>query len=253
MAKFTLPKNSRVVEGRAHKAEPGRQGQDLQGLPLRSGGRRQPRLDRFEVDLDDCGPMVLDALIKIKSDIDSSLAFRRSCREGVCGSCSMNIHGRNTLACTTAIEDIEGDIAVYPLPHMAVIKDLVTDFSDFWAQYESIQPWLSDGLAAARARAAPTAEGEPGWTACGVHLMRLLLDQLPVLLVEQRAVPGAGRAAPGLSLARGFARRARRRAARRARGPVSPVPLPHDHELRQHLPQGAEPRQSDRRDKEILC
>jgi succinate dehydrogenase / fumarate reductase iron-sulfur subunit len=86
--------------------------------------------------------MVLDALIKIKTEQDSSLAFRRSCREGVCGSCSMNIDGRNTLACTKAIEDIPGDVKVYPLPHMAVLKDLVTDFAHFFAQYEAIEPWL---------------------------------------------------------------------------------------------------------------
>jgi succinate dehydrogenase / fumarate reductase iron-sulfur subunit len=87
--------------------------------------------------------MVLDALIKIKSETDSSLTFRRSCREGICGSCAMNIGGHNHLACTLAIEDVPGDdVAVYPLPHMSVIKDLVVDFTHFWAQYESIQPWL---------------------------------------------------------------------------------------------------------------
>jgi succinate dehydrogenase / fumarate reductase iron-sulfur subunit len=143
MAKFTLPKNSQIVEGTIHKAPAGatrvKAFKVYRWDPERAG---QPRLDTFEVDLDDCGPMVLDALIKIKTEQDSSLAFRRSCREGVCGSCSMNIDGRNTLACTKAIEDIPGDVKVYPLPHMAVLKDLVTDFAHFFAQYEAIEPWL---------------------------------------------------------------------------------------------------------------
>jgi succinate dehydrogenase / fumarate reductase iron-sulfur subunit len=143
MAEFTLPKNSRPVEGTSHPAPPGttrvKTFKVYRYDPERGGN---PRLDRFAIDLDDCGPMVLDALIKIKSDIDSGLTFRRSCREGVCGSCAMNIDGRNDLACTSAIEDLDGEVAIYPLPHMAVIKDLVTDFTQFWAQYETIQPWL---------------------------------------------------------------------------------------------------------------
>jgi len=85
---------------------------------------------------------VLDALLKIKNEIDTTITFRRSCREGICGSCSMNIDGKNALACTMSIEDIVGDIKIYPLPHMAVLKDLVTDLSNFYKQYESIQPWL---------------------------------------------------------------------------------------------------------------
>ena len=84
-----------------------------------------PRIDSFDVDLDDCGPMVLDALIKIKSEEDSSLTFRRSCREGICGSCSMNIDGTNTLACLKSIDDVKGDVKIFPLPHMLVVKDLV--------------------------------------------------------------------------------------------------------------------------------
>ncbi len=101
-----------------------------------------PRFDTFEIDLDDCGPMVLDALIKMKSEQDSSLTFRRSCREGICGSCAMNIDGTNGLACTTAIEDCKSTVQITPLPSMDVIKDLVTDFTHFYAQYASIQPWL---------------------------------------------------------------------------------------------------------------
>jgi succinate dehydrogenase / fumarate reductase, iron-sulfur subunit len=88
--------------------------------------------------------MVLDALIKIKSEIDSSLTFRRSCREGVCGSCAMTIDGRNTLACTHAIEDCRSVVKIHPLPHLPVVKDLVPDMSNIYAQYASIEPWLQN-------------------------------------------------------------------------------------------------------------
>jgi succinate dehydrogenase / fumarate reductase iron-sulfur subunit len=143
MAEFTLPKNSRVQQGTAHKAAPdAKRVKTFKVYRYDPEGGANPRLDSFEIDLDDRGPMVLDALIKIKSEVDSGLTFRRSCREGVCGSCAMNIHGRNTLACTCASEDVPGDVTIYPLPHMAVIKDLVTDFTQFWAQYELIRPWL---------------------------------------------------------------------------------------------------------------
>jgi succinate dehydrogenase / fumarate reductase iron-sulfur subunit len=101
-----------------------------------------PRLDSYTVDLGTCGPMVLDALIKIKNEIDPTLAFRRSCREGVCGSCAMNIDGANTLACTKVITDIKGPVRVYPLPHQKVIKDLVPDQQHFFAQYALVEPWL---------------------------------------------------------------------------------------------------------------
>jgi len=86
--------------------------------------------------------MILDALLKIKNEIDTTITFRRSCREGICGSCSMNIDGRNALACTKSIDEVVGDIKIYPLPHMPVLKDLVTDLTDFYKQYESVKPWL---------------------------------------------------------------------------------------------------------------
>ncbi len=107
-----------------------------------------PRVDTYTVDLGSCGPMVLDALIKIKNEIDPTLTFRRSCREGVCGSCAMNVAGGNTLACTKAIADISGAVTVYPLPHMPVVKDLVPDMTNFYAQYASIQPYLQTKTAA---------------------------------------------------------------------------------------------------------
>jgi succinate dehydrogenase / fumarate reductase iron-sulfur subunit len=144
MAEFTLPKNSRIKgKGREHKAPAGaRRVRRFEVYRYDPESTENPRLDSFEIDLESTGPMVLDALIKMKSEQDPTLTFRRSCREGICGSCSMNMNGRNGLACTTAIEDLRGDIRITPLPHMEVIKDLVPDFTHFYAQYHSIQPWL---------------------------------------------------------------------------------------------------------------
>ncbi|XP_046850110.1 succinate dehydrogenase [ubiquinone] iron-sulfur subunit, mitochondrial-like [Xenia sp. Carnegie-2017] len=103
----------------------------------------KPRMQDYEVDLDSCGPMVLDALIKIKNEIDPTLTFRRSCREGICGSCAMNIGGKNTLACISRIDDTSNKKEkIYPLPHMYVIKDLVPDMTHFYEQYRSIKPYL---------------------------------------------------------------------------------------------------------------
>jgi len=103
----------------------------------------KPKLQTYDVDLNTCGPMVLDALIKIKNEIDPTLTFRRSCREGICGSCSMNIGGVNTLACISKIDTKSSKpTKIYPLPHMYVVKDLVPDMNNFYAQYKMIQPWL---------------------------------------------------------------------------------------------------------------
>ncbi|MGR9106556.1 MAG: succinate dehydrogenase iron-sulfur subunit [Gammaproteobacteria bacterium] len=143
MVEFTLPKNSVVQQGKEHLAEkPDGNLRRVEVYRWDPDSGENPRMDVFEIDLDACGPMVLDAIIKIKNEIDSTLTFRRSCREGVCGSCAMNINGKNTLACTKAIEDLEGTIKIYPLPHMAVVKDLVPDLTHFYAQYASIKPWI---------------------------------------------------------------------------------------------------------------
>ena len=143
MVEFALPKNSRIGPGKTHKAAPGaKRVKTFKIYRWNPDDGRNPTVDSFEVDLDDCGPMVLDALIKIKNEIDTTLTFRRSCREGICGSCAMNIDGTNWLACTKAIDDIEGDVQVYPLPHMPVVKDLVPDLTIPYAQLASIQPWL---------------------------------------------------------------------------------------------------------------
>ncbi|RJY08599.1 succinate dehydrogenase iron-sulfur subunit [Aurantiacibacter aquimixticola] len=143
MATFTLPKNSKIrKDGQTHRAEGAKRTKTFRIYRYDPDSGKNPRYDTFEVDLDDCGPMVLDALFKIKNEIDPTLTFRRSCREGICGSCSMNLNGKNGLACTTAIEDLSGEIRITPLPHMEVIKDLVPDFTHFYAQYASIRPWL---------------------------------------------------------------------------------------------------------------
>ncbi|QYU68163.1 succinate dehydrogenase iron-sulfur subunit [Leptolyngbya sp. 15MV] len=143
MATFTLPKNSTIREGQRHPAPAGAKNvKSFRIYRWDPDTGDNPRTDVFDVDLDACGPMVLDALIKIKNETDSTLTFRRSCREGICGSCSMNIDGLNTLACLKPIEDVKGDVKITPLPHMPVVKDLVPDLSQIYAQLRSIEPWL---------------------------------------------------------------------------------------------------------------
>lgn len=143
MVQLTLPKNSTMTVGRTYKAREGAgKIKRFRVYRWNPDDNKNPRTDTYEVDTTACGPMVLDALINIKDQIDQTLTFRRSCREGVCGSCAMNIDGANTLACTKSIEDIRGDVKIYPLPHLEVVKDLVADLSHFYAQYASIKPWL---------------------------------------------------------------------------------------------------------------
>src|SRR5580693_5617739 len=143
MAEFRLPANSKIGVGETYKAAAGTKNiKAFKVYRWTPDDGKNPSLDTYEVDMDTCGPMVLDALIKIKNEIDSSLTFRRSCREGVCGSCAMNIDGTNTLACTKYIADVKGDIKIYPLPHMPVVKDLVPDLNVPYAQLASIEPWL---------------------------------------------------------------------------------------------------------------
>ena len=195
--------------------------------------------------------MVLDALIKIKGEQDGTLTFRRSCREGICGSCSMNIDGRNTLACTQAIADIDGPVAIYPLPHMAVIRDLVVDFTQFWAQYEWTQPWLqTQGPAPEKERtqSIPDRARLDGLYEC--ILCACCTTSCPSYWWNGDKYPGPGSLAPVLPLADRQPRRGHRRPARRPRGPLQALPLPHHHELHQHLPQRPQPGQGHRRDQE---
>ena len=143
MAQFSLPKNSKVQKGKHFPAKAGvKRTQTFKVYRWNPDEQANPRTDTYEVDLDSCGPMVLDALVKIKNEIDPTLTFRRSCREGICGSCAMNIDGINTLACTKACSEVKGEVRIYPLPHMPVIKDLVPDLTNFYAQYASVKPWL---------------------------------------------------------------------------------------------------------------
>ncbi len=143
MAEFTLPKHSTITPGKSISAANGSQRSKVFRIYRWDPDTDEnPRLDSYEIDLDKCGPMVLDALIYIKNALDPTLTFRRSCREGICGSCAMNIDGTNTLACTKGINEIRGDGKVYPLPHMHVRKDLVPDLTHFYAQYAAIKPWM---------------------------------------------------------------------------------------------------------------
>lgn len=143
MVQLTLPKNSKVKPGKTWpKPEGATRLREFRIYRWSPDDEENPRVDTYYVDLDDCGPMVLDGLIWIKNKVDPTLTFRRSCREGICGSCAMNIDGANTLACTKGMDEIRDAVRIYPLPHMPVVKDLVPDLSVPYAQLSSIQPWL---------------------------------------------------------------------------------------------------------------
>ena len=138
-----LPATSRIAPGKTWRtAKSGKRVRTFQIYRFDPDCGSGRRLDTYSIDRGDCGPMVLDALIKIKNEIDPTLTFRRSCREGVCGSCAMNIDGRNWLACTQPIDDIPGVVRVFPLNHLPVIKDLVVDLSHLLAQQQLVEPWL---------------------------------------------------------------------------------------------------------------
>ena len=143
MVELTLPKNSQIKQGKTWpKPEGATNLREYRIYRWSPDDGENPSIDTYFVDMDDCGPMVLDALLWIKNRIDPTLTLRRSCREGICGSCAMNIDGSNTLACTKGCDDIDGAVKVYPLPHMQVVKDLVPDLTTFYAQHASIQPYL---------------------------------------------------------------------------------------------------------------
>jgi len=143
MAEFKLPKNSRLTEGKVWpKPDGAERVTEFRVYRWNPDDGQNPHVDTYYVDREHCGPMILDGLHYIKNEIDPSLTFRRSCREGICGSCSMNINGLNTLACTKGMDDSAGAIKIYPLPHMPVVKDLVPDLTTFYAQHRAIEPWL---------------------------------------------------------------------------------------------------------------
>ncbi|WP_300377537.1 succinate dehydrogenase iron-sulfur subunit [Henriciella sp.] len=144
MVQLTLPKNSKVGKGKEWPKPDGatntRAFRIYRYSPEEDG---PPRWDTYHVDMDRCGPMVLDVLIWIKNNVDPTLAFRRSCREGVCGSCAMTIGGRNTIACTKGWDEVAGKtITIAPLPHLPVVKDLIPDLTNFYAQHAYVQPYL---------------------------------------------------------------------------------------------------------------
>jgi succinate dehydrogenase / fumarate reductase iron-sulfur subunit len=149
MVQLTLPKNSKVQQGKTWNA-PDIKGKwrEFRVYRWNPDDSANPRLDTYWINEESCGPMVLDALIKIKNEIDPTLTFRRSCREGICGSCAMNIDGTNDLACLKGLDETSGAVHVYPLPHMKVVKDLVPDLTNFYAQHRSIEPWLKTDTAA---------------------------------------------------------------------------------------------------------
>ncbi len=154
MLQLRLPKNARPQEGKTFPAAEGaKRTKTLRIYRWDPDSGDNPRVDRYVIDLDDCGPMLLDAINKVKNEIDPTVTYRRSCREGICGSCAMNIDGKNALACTTALDALDDDVTVFPLPHLPVVKDLVPDMSGFYEQYASIKPWL-------RNEAVPVEEGE---------------------------------------------------------------------------------------------
>ena len=143
MVEFSLPKNSKVTKGKTFPAPAGaKRVRKFKVYRYDPDTGANPRTDTYEIDLDACGPMVLDALLKIKDEVDATLTLRRSCREGICGSCSMNIDGGNTLACLKPIDECGSEVKVYPLPHLPVVKDLVPDLTHIYAQLASIEPWL---------------------------------------------------------------------------------------------------------------
>ena len=144
MVELTLPKNSKIGKGKVWPKPEG--ATNLRAFKVyryspEAGGN--PRWDTYWLDMDKCGPMVLDVLLYIKNKIDPTLAFRRSCREGICGSCAMNIGGNNTIACTKGWDEVAGNtISIAPLPHLPVVRDLIPDLTNFYAQHAYVQPYL---------------------------------------------------------------------------------------------------------------
>jgi succinate dehydrogenase / fumarate reductase iron-sulfur subunit len=142
MVELRLPKNSRPRVGKTWPKPDSATLREFHIYRYDPDTGDNPRIDTYFVDTSACGPMILDALLWIKNNVDPTLTLRRSCREGICGSCAMNIGGANTLACTKGMDEFTGPIAVYPLPHMPVVKDLVPDLTTFYAQHRAIEPWL---------------------------------------------------------------------------------------------------------------
>ncbi len=249
MVQLALPENSRITAGKTWpRPANAKRVTEFRIYRWNPDDDSNPRMDTYFVDRDDCGPMILEALIWIKSKIDSTLTFRRSCREGVCGSCAMNIDGLNTLACTKHIDEVAAPVTIYPLPHQEVIKDLVPDLTLFYAQHASIEPWLKTTTPAPEKEWLQSPEDRAkldGLYEC--ILCACCSTSCPSYWWNGDRYLGPGDPPPGVSLADRHARRSPGRTARQPRGPVPALPLPHHHELRQDLPEGAQPGQGDRR------
>ena len=145
MVQINLPENSKVQKGQYFKDKTGSKNiRKVNVYRWDPSSGKNPRIDTYEVDMENCPSKVLDVLNKIKNEIDPTLSYRKSCAHGVCGSCAMNMDGKNGLACTTSHADISGDINIYPLPHLRVKKDLIGDLDGLYKQYESIEPWLKN-------------------------------------------------------------------------------------------------------------
>ena len=143
MVQLTLPKNSRIQKGKTWpKPANATNTREFRVYRWQEEDDQNPRMDTYYVDRDDCGPMILDGLFYIKNRIDPTLAFRRSCREGICGSCAMNLNGINGLACTKGMDEVDGPVTIHPLPHLEVVRDLIPDLTTFYAQLREIEPWL---------------------------------------------------------------------------------------------------------------
>jgi hypothetical protein len=212
----------------------------------------KPYMQDVTVELKDTDKMLLDALQRIKSDVDDSLALRRSCREGVCGSDAMNINGKNGLACTTNLNELTQPIVLRPLPGLPVVRDLIVDMTNFFKQYNSVKPYLiNDSIPPEKGTPAVAGRARRAGRPVRVHPVRLLLDLLPVVLVESGQVRRPGRPAASLPLHRRLARRSHQRAPGQPGRPVPPVPLPLDHELHGRVPEGPESEQGDRQDQGI--
>ena len=252
MVELALPKNSQIKAGKTWpKPEGATNLREYRVYRWSPDDGENPHIDTYFVDMDDCGPMVLDALLWIKNRIDPTLTLRRSCREGICGSCAMNIDGANTLACTKGMDEVKGAVKVYPLPHMQVVKDLVPDLTNFYAQHASIEPWLK------------TVSPEPAKEWLQSHEDRQKLDGLYECILCaccSTSCPSywwnGDRYLGPATLLQAYRwlidsqRRGDRRAARQSRRPVPALSLPYDHELRPDLPKGAEPGEGDCRDQE---
>ena len=255
MVQLTLPRNSRVKTGQdleqaAVRSAAGRSSASTAGTPTTA---QNPRIDTYWVERKTCGPMVLDALIKIKNEIDPTLTFRRSCREGICGSCSMNIDGTNDARLPQGHR--RGEAApskIYPLPHMRVVKDLVPDMTNFYAQLQSIEPWLKTTTADAAARSGKQGREDreklDGLYEC--ILCACCSTSCPSYWWNEDRYLGPAVLLQAYRWISRQPRRGDRRAPGQSGRPVPALPLPHHPELHQGLPEGPQPGQGHRRDQE---